>query len=323
MGKYYKHFDLDERFELYRLIEAGISQKEIAVLMDRKESTISREIKRNSLPKGGYKPASADRISRSRKRRQCRLERLSLLGQHVCDRLAMGWSPEQIAGRLRRDQSEHIVSHETIYRYIYRPKIKPEKLYKYLPRAKAKRGRRYYKCRREPLPNKRSIHDRPAHIDKREEFGHWEGDLIAFRTQKGNILTLMERKTRFTLTAPLQTKTAIETTQAILDKLMFLPKTALKTITFDNGGEFSHFKKLEEGLKIMTYFCDPHSPWQRGGIENINGILRRDMPRKTDISDYSERDVDDMTWNLNMTPRKCLDFRTPVEAFIDNLQYCT
>ena len=320
MGKHYSHFDLEERCELYRLHEAGIAQNEIALLMNRSASTISRELKRNSLPKGGYRAASADRIALSRRRRYSKIERSSLLERCVRDRLAMGWSPEQIAGRLKREQSEHSVSIETIYRYLYRPKVKPDKLYRYLPRAKAKRGRRYYKRRREPLENRRSIHDRPKEVEGREAFGHWEGDLMNFRTQKGNLLTLMERKTRFTLTASLQTKTAAETAQNIKDRLTALPEKALKTITFDNGGEFAHFAKLEGLLGIEAYFCDPHSPWQRGGIENTNGIIRRDMPRKTNIKDYTEQDIDDITWNLNTTPRKCLDFRTPAEAFIENLQ---
>ncbi len=323
MGKNYSHFDLDERYELYRLKEAGIAQNEIASLMNRSESTISRELRRNSLPKGGYKPGSADRITLSRRRRCSKIERFSLLEEHVRDRLAMGWSPEQIAGRLKQEQSEHTVSIETIYRYLYRPKIKPDKLYLYLPRAKAKRGQRYYKRRREPLENRRSIHDRPKEVEGRETFGHWEGDLMNFKTQKGNLLTLMERKTRFTFTASLQTKTAAETAQNIQEKLSILPASALKTITFDNGGEFAHFAKIEDVLDIETYFCDPHSPWQRGGIENTNGIFRRDMPRKTDIKDYTEQDIDDITWNLNTTPRKCLGFRTPAEAFIENLQNCT
>ena len=121
----------------------------------------------------------------------------------------------------------------------------------------------------------------------------------------------------------MQTKTADETAQAIQDRLSFLSEDALKTITFDNGGEFSHFEKLETTLGVVTYFCDPHSPWQRGAVENTNGILRRDMPRKTDVTDYSERDIDDITWNLNTTPRKCLGFRTPAEVFWENLQNCT
>jgi len=323
MGTHYGHLCIDERYELYRLHEAGIAQKEIAELMDRSESTISRELRRNVLPKGGYKPASADRIAMSRRRRLSRLECLSPLGDHVRDRLAMGWSPEQISGRLRLDEAEHMVSPETIYRFIYRPKIRPEKLYRYLPRSKAARGRRYFKRRREPLPNRRPIHDRPAQVEQRQEFGHWEGDLMQFRIQKGNLLTLYERKTRFTLSARLLTKTAKETTREILSTLRYLPSNALKTITFDNGSEFSNHTELEVALKVETYFCDPHSPWQRGGIENTNGILRRDMPRKTPINEYTETDIQEITWAVNSTPRKCLGFKTPAEAFLQNIQNCT
>ena len=123
---------------------------------------------------------------------------------------------------------------ETIYRYIYRPRVRSEKLYHFLPRAKASRGRRYFKRRREPLANRRSIHERPEIVTSRHEFGHWEGDLMQFRTQRGNLLTVCERKTRFTLTAPLKTKTAAETGVALIDVLRLLPHAARKTVTFDN-----------------------------------------------------------------------------------------
>ncbi len=148
MGKHYGQLDLDERIELSRLHEDGKAPSEIAGIMGRHRSTIGRELKRNSLPKGGYKPASADRISLSRCRRCSQIERLSPLGEHVDDHLAMGWSPEQIAGRLRLEGSEHRISHESIYRYIYRPKVRSKKLHRYLTRAKATRGRRYFKRRR-------------------------------------------------------------------------------------------------------------------------------------------------------------------------------
>ena len=125
---------------------------------------------------------------------------------------------------------------ETIYRYIYRPRVRPEKLYRFLPRAKASRGRRYFKRRRDPLPGRRSIHERQETVALRGEFGHWEGDLMQFRTQRGNLLTVCERKTRFTLSAPLKTKTAAETGEALIDVLLHLPRAARKTMTFDNGG---------------------------------------------------------------------------------------
>ena len=163
----------------------------------------------------------------------------------------MGWSPEQIAGRLRLEGSDHTVGVETIYRFIYRPAMRREKLHRFLPRAKAGRGRRYFKRRREPLEGRRSIHQRPQTVALRREFGHWEGDLMQFRTQRGNLLTLCERKTRFTLTAPLKTKTAAETGTAIIKALSALPQGARKTVTFDNGGEFAQHQRLEAALGIL------------------------------------------------------------------------
>ena len=319
MGTKYNHLDIDARYELFRLREAGIAQKEIAVLMNRSESTISRELRRNALPKGGYRPGSADRIALSRRRRSSKLERLNMLGSHVRDRLAMGWSPEQIAGRLRLEGSEHGISHESIYRYIYRPKVRPQKLHRYLARAKASRGRRYFKRRHLPMENRRSIHERPEAVEKREEFGHWEGDLMQFRTQRGNLLTLCERKTRFLVTASLKTKTALETSNVLRNIFRHLPEVAKHTVTFDNGGEFAEYEKLTSETGVQAFFCDPHSPWQRGAIENTNGVVRRDMPRKTDMADYSEGDIDDLMWAINSTPRKCLGYQTPAEAFLENL----
>ena len=323
MGKQYDQLDIDERYELYRLHEAGKGVREIGRLMGRSVSTISRELQRNVLPRGGYKPGSADRMALSRRRGLSRIERLSPLRAYVGDRLAMGWSPEQIEGRLRLERSEHTVCVETIYRFIYRPAVRREKLHRFLPRAKASRGRRYFKHRRAPIPGRRSIHERPQTVTLRHEFGHWEGDLMQFRTQRGNLLTLCERKTRFTLTAPLKTKAAAETGKAIIKVLGALPQGARKTVTFDNGGEFGQHQRLEAALGVAAYFCDPHSPWQRGTIENTNGILRRDMPRKTDITNYTARDISDITWAVNSTPRKCLGYKTPAEAFLENLWCCT
>ncbi len=323
MGKHYGQLDFDERIELSRLHEDGKAPSEIAGVMGRHRSTIGRELKRNSLPKGGYKPASADRISLSRRRRLSRIERLSPLRDHIGDHLAMGRSPEQIAGRLRLEGSEHRVSHESIYRYIYRPKVRAQKLHRYLARAKATRGRRYFKRRREPIPGRRTIHERGQTIDNRSEFGHWEGDLMQFRTQRGNLVTLVERQTRLTLASGLPSKTAAATAAKLTNIFCDLPEAARRSITFDNGSEFAHHQKLERDLGMMTFFCDPHSPWQRGAIENANGVLRRDLPRKTEFTDYSEQDIQDIVWANNTTPRKCLGFLTPVEAFLHQLRCCT
>jgi IS30 family transposase len=323
MGKRYDQLDLDDRIEISRLHGAGRSRREIGHLMGRDASTISRELRRNSLPRGGYKPASAERIALSRRRRLSRIERLSPLGDHVRDHLAMGWSPEQIAGRLRLERSQHRVSHESIYRYIYRWPVHRDKLHRYLARAKASRGRRYFKRRREPIPGRRSIHERRQAIEARSEFGHWEGDLLQFRTQRGHLLTLCERQTRLTLAAPLPSKAAAATAATLCGSFAALPEAARRSITFDNGPEFARHHRLQEELAMQTFFCDPHSPWQRGSIENTNGILRRDLPRKTELSDYSDQDIHDIVWAINTTPRKCLGFLTPAEAFIHQLRRCT
>ena len=231
----------------------------------------------------------------------------------------MGWSPEQISGRLKLEGSEHTISHESIYRYIYRPKVRKEKLHRYLARAKARRGRRYFKRHRLPVANRRSIHDRPEGAENREEFGHWEGDLMQLRTQRGNLLTLCERMTRFLITASLKTKTASETGNVLRNIFHRLPEPARHTVTFDNGGEFAEHETLTSETGVQAFFCDPHSPWQRGAIKNTNGVIRRDMPRKTDRADYSPADIDDIMWAVNSTPRKCRGYRTPAEAFLENL----
>ena len=226
MGKIYNQLDLDERIELDRLRDAGHSLRRIGTLMNRSHTTLSRELRRNMLPKAGYKPASADRIAWSRCNRDCVLQRLSTLRDHVHDHLAMGRSPEQIAGRLKQQGSKHTISHETIYRYIYRPGTRKQRLYRYLPRAKATRGRRYFKRRREPLPEIMNIANRPQAIENRLEFGHWESDLMQFRTQRGAVLNITERKTRFSLLQRLTGKHADTTARAIIDTLLHLPGEA-------------------------------------------------------------------------------------------------
>ena len=311
MGRRYSQLDLDERIELNCLRDAGCSLRKIGKLMSRSHATISRELKRNSLPKAGYKPARADIMAGVRCDRLCKLQRLSTLREHVHDRLAMGWSPEQIAGRLRQQQSKHTLSHETIYRYVYRKQVRKLRLYRYLPHAKAKRGLRYFKRRREPLPERMNIANRAQAIEDRQQFGHWEGDLMQFRTQRGAILNVTERTTRFSLISSLPDKRAQSTGQKIVAQLRQLPPAARRSITFDLGTEFRDHEAMKNKLGVDIWYCDPHSPWQRGMIENSNGILRRDMPRKSDIKDYTQNDIEMIQFMVNSTPRKCLGYKTP------------
>lgn len=319
MGKHYSQLDMDQRIEIARLRCEGKSLCEIGRRLGRHHSTIGRELRRNALPKAGYKPARADHMAYCRCKKGLKLERLKSLQHHIRDRLAMGWSPEQIAGRLRREGAQHRVSHESIYRFIYSRSGRELKLSRYLARRKAKRGLRYFKAKRNTIPHEFTITNRPQTIEARTQFGHWEGDLMQFRTQRGAILNLTERTTRLTLLSAVPSKKAEPTSQAIVELLAALPQAARKSLTFDRGGEFADHQTMKHKLGADIWFCDPHSPWQRGTVENTNGILRRDMPRKTDITDYSDKDIEMTQMLLNSTPRKCLGYKTPTEAFIQKL----
>lgn len=319
MGTQYSHLTLEERCRLRGLMEMGLGVGEIARRLGRHRGTIHREVGRNRCV-DGYRPDSAARRAWARKLRGSKIMRSTRLRSHVEDRLAMGWSPEQIAGRMELEGVEHRVSAESIYRHVYSPAGRRAGLPRQLAQRKATRGRRRRNGRREPsIPNRVSIHQRPTKAHLRSQFGHWEGDLVHFRRQRDILLTLQERKTRLTLARRLLSKDAELTAGAIAAELGGLPAKARRTITHDNGGEFAHHATVAAETGIRAFFCDPHSPWQRGGIENANGLLRRDVPRKTRLDDYTEDDIDDIVWNLNSTPRKCLGYKTPIEAFALNL----
>jgi IS30 family transposase len=300
-------------------MEIGLRPSEIACRLGRHRATIHREIRRNRCV-DGYRPDSADRRAWARKLRGSRIGRSTHLRVYVEDRLAMGWSPEQIARRMEREGSEHALSAESIYRHVYGPAGRRAGLPRLLAQRKSKRGRRRRNGRREPaIPNRMPIHQRPTKAHLRSQFGHWEGDLMHFRRQRDILLTLQERKTRLMLGRRLCGKDADGTAAAVSNELAGLPARARRTITYDNGGEFARHEDVTEHIGLRAYFCDPHSPWQRGGIENANGRLRRDLPRKTSLDGYTPADIDDVIWNLNSTPRKCLNYQTPIEAFAANL----
>jgi IS30 family transposase len=300
-------------------MEMGLGVGEIARRLGRHRGTIHREVGRNRCV-DGYRPDSAARRAWARKLRGSRIMRSIHLRSHVEDRLAMGWSPEQIAGRMELEEVEHRVSAESIYRHAYSPAGRQAGLPRQLAQRKAKRGRRRRNGRREPsIPNRIPIHQRPTKAHLRSQFGHWEGDLVHFRRQRDILLTLQERKTRLTLARRLLSKDAELTASAIVAELGGLPAKARRTITHDNGGEFARHETVTTAIGMRAFFCDPHSPWQRGSIENANGLLRRDLPRKTRLDGHTDDDIDDIVWNLNSTPRKCLGYKTPIEAFAANL----
>jgi IS30 family transposase len=324
MGTEYGQLTEGERCEIFRLYASGISQAEIGRMIGRDKGTISRELRRNALPRGDYLPVSAERIALSRRhqRRKSKIERSSWLLEVVRDQLiAMGRSPEQIAGRLELEQGKPVISHESIYRFAHSKEGRQENLHRYLPRAKAKRGRRAKRRGKPLIPNRVSIHDRPDVVAARQEFGHWEGDLMAFSRPGQNNVVLAERKSRYILAARMPDKTAATTTASMENLLSLLPEQAKRSITFDNGGEFAS----HASLGLLTFFCDPRSPWQKGTVENSIGRLRRDLPRSTTPTDYTEADFHDIIASHNETPRKCLGFKTPAEVLLSeiNQSRCT
>jgi IS30 family transposase len=216
MGQKYSQLTLEERCRLCGLMEMKLSKTEIARRLGRHRSTIDRELARNSNL-DGYRPDTADRRAWVRRLRGSRIDRSTRLGDHVRDRLAMGWSPEQIAGRMELDGEEHSVCAESIYRHIFSPAGRRDGLPKYLPQRKSRRGRRTRNGKREPsIPNRTPIAQRPDSVEDRTEFGHWEGDLVHFTRQRDILLTLHERSTRLTLMHRLQSKDASDTADAII-----------------------------------------------------------------------------------------------------------
>ena len=318
MGKNYRQLSLEERCAITRLRAEGESIRQIATIMDRAASTIAREIKRNQGLQGNYKASYADEKAWARRWRGSKLERQPSLQKYVIDSLVMGMSPQQIAGRLKLDNYSTYISHESIYRFIYAQyaRTKDNSWRLLLHRGKFKRGSQRRKGGGSVsfIKHRTSIDKRPKYINKRKEFGHWEADLIMFSNKKDNVLVMQERKSRF-IALVAQTdkkaKTVIDNKKEILSSL---PTNLRRTITMDNGTEFASHYELTQDLNMQTYFCDPHSPWQKGGIENINGRLRRYLPRKTNISSITDQDLQLLALQLNSTPRKCLDYKTPIEV---------
>lgn len=321
MEKYHQ-LTQEEREQISMLRQSKSSITKIALALRRSKSTISRELKRNQAPPGQYWPDTAQALSLKRRKRGGVLDRDEALKDFVMTQLCCHyWTPEAIAGWLKHRQNKiESISHESIYAWIYQPAQKKEKLWKFLPRHKAKRGLRKSKgAGVSRIPNRVPIQERPKHIDKKREFGHWEGDLMSFQKNSQHILVLRERKTMFTLSSPLPSKKAKTTAQKVIHLMKGLPKKARKTMTLDNGGEFAAHNEWSSELGLLSFFCDPYASWQKGGVENTNGRLRRDMPRNTNIHQLSQEDFDENILNYNTTPRKSLGWLTPLEAFNKNL----
>jgi IS30 family transposase len=325
MGQSYNQLSLEDRCEIARGVEAGTSIRQIAAGLARSASSISRELKRNGAAAKSYKPAYAGQLARARRWGGSRLERDEALQAKVLERLALGWSPRQIAGRLAREAGAKIISYESIYRFIYAQIRRTNDFTwrRYLPRGKFKRGWRGRKGGSPVLHIKHRVGlaKRPAAANDRRQGGHWEGDLMAFAAYGHNLLAAHERTSRLLAITRAPTKHADPIAKTLRRWLRPLPPALRRSITFDNGTEFASHHKLRKPLGIKTFFCDPHSPWQKGGVENAIGRLRRYLPRKTDLNTLSPAQIIAAAQRYNHTPRQCLDYRTPAEVFISLLHF--
>ena len=324
MGRSYGQLSLEDRCTIAELQKAGQSIRQIAAALDRAPSTIARELKRNRGSSVGYKPAYAQQRTRERRWVGSRLKREPTLRRAVFERLEMGWSPEQVAGRLAHDHGRKVISYETIYRFIY-AEIARTKDYRwrhYLPRGKSKRGRRARKRSSSAtfIEGRVSLAERPPAVNDRSAPGHWEADLMMFAKYGQAILTVHERQSRLLLAIRLASKAAQLVAHHLGQLFDALPQRLRQTVTFDNGTEFARHRRLHS-LAIDTFFCDPYAPWQKGGIENAIGRMRRFMPRKTDLAILPNSRFRNLVAAYNNTPRKCLDFRTPAETFSQVLHF--
>jgi len=328
MTRTYKQLSLSDRIELSRLRQEGRSLRAIAAAVGRSPSTISRELRRNSQPTKvwfhGYEPLRAETLRRRRRRWDARfkLARDAELRAHVRERLKARWTPELIAGALRLEHGRCIISHESIYRYIYHRSDQKDYWHRWLARRKSRRGRLGQRGGSpvDRIQGRVPIQERPAEVDTRSSPGHWEGDLMLFSRYGQAVLVTHERQSRLLLLQRQPNKRALPVLRALLRQFSGLPEALRRTLTLDNGTEFAHHYRLTEVLGMATYFCEPHSPWQKGGIENAIGRMRQPLPRKTDLATLTPRKLDRLVAAYNHTPRKCLGFRTPAAVFSEQLQ---
>ena len=314
---------LAEREEISRAVVAGHSMRSIAAQIGRAPSTISREIKRH----GGqecYRASQADQSAwdRGRRPKTAKLAQNRALARLVVAKLRLQWSPEQVAGWLKRtfpDDPSLQVSHETIYRSLFiqaRGALKKE-LVEHLRRTRAMRRSRHHTQKTDDhgrITDTVSISERPASVADRAVPGHWEGDLL-FGSKNSQIATLVERHTRYAMLVKVSGKDSETVINALIKHARKLPEELYKSLTWDRGSEMAEHKRFTLATDIQVYFCDPQNPWQRGSNENTNGLLRQYFPKGTNLSGYSQAQLNAVARRLNERPRKTLDYETPAERF--------
>ena len=320
----YRQLTISQRERISQLHFSGVSKSEIARQLGRHRATISRELNRN-LGNGSnntYSSSVAQHIA-ERRRRQAKekvprkLDCRRLL-RYVKEKLRLQWSPEQISGRLSRDKTLGAVriSHESIYEFLRRDKAAGGDWSKHLRQSNKRRRKKYgSNLKKYRIQDRTMIDDRPAVVARRNRLGDLEGYAMVRKNHRGCLLTQVERKSRFLVAAKLVGRTGLAVNAATIRHLRKLPRNLLKTMTLDNGTEFTHFKQLERRLSLKVYFAHPYHSWERGTNENTNGLLRQYFPKQTELSKISPPELASVVNKLNNRPRKCLNWRTPREVF--------
>ena len=330
----YLQLQAREREEISIGIACGLKAAEIARKLGRNRSTVSREIRRHQVAGVGYRSFWANSRSIDASRRKGRRSKLrdgdGDLTAVVHKRLLDGLSPEQVSHSLKRDFGDNAamqVSHETIYQALYvmpRNALKARLVEAALRQGHEKR-RPQSRLVKSDAPRVRfadglSIHQRPAEVDDRAVPGHWEGDLIKGEKNRSEVGVLLERQTRRVLLTRLPDARAESVRQAFSETFRLLPPRLLKTLTYDQGSEMAEHARLTSDTGVDIYFADAHSPWQKGAIENANGLLRQYLPKGTNLANYTQAQLDEIAEKLNNRPRECLGWRTPNEAWAELLQ---
>lgn len=310
-----------ERIEFYLRCQQGI--REIARLLHRDHSVVSREVRRNGGAFGYKAPLAqvqADkRVGHNRKRK---LDKDSELKQYVLENIKQDCSPKQVAGRLKKYPPPELkgksISHESIYQYIYTGEGRYEQLYEHLRRGQPRRQKFHARvATKTMIVERKSIHERPEEINNRSVAGHWESDSMLCKKQREIISVQHERKIKLVRIHKLPNKTALETRDALIKTIESLQPGAVKSLTFDNGTEGAMHTVIRDDWQVETYFCDPFASWQKGGVENTNGLIRQYIPKNADLSKLTYQDIYEIQEKLNNRPREALGFRTPNEMAIE------
>ena len=328
----YRHLSILEREKIQELLWQKVSIREIARVLGRSPSSINREINRNIPLQCKYTPRVAN--ERALKKRKCRGRKLRLksffIRRYVIDHLKLGYSPEQISGRLHLEYPKYQISHEAIYQYIYnqarreghegRMKFGYHDLRVYLKRRHKQRQKKGMRKYQRIFKHKGiSIEERPKAVEKRKTIGHWEGDSVVSRKSKFGLNTLVERKTGLVLISKIQNGTSVITANTVINRLKKLPLKTVKTLTTDNGTENFEYEKIQEELEISCYFAHPYCSGERGTNENTNGLIRWYFPKGTDFATISNDDIQAVEIALNNRPRKRLGWKTPLEVFNESV----